>query len=71
MGMGKQKRAKNPLLQQKYNEGYIDGVSAGIAKATAFFADRFKGLDDVEGIGPKTLDKIKKQLGEEYFVGRD
>ena len=65
--MGKKKRKKNPILEQKYNEGYIDGVAAGIAKATAFFAHKFKGLEEVEGIGPKTLDKIKKQLGEKYF----
>ena len=63
----KRKPHKNPLLEQKYQEGYIDGVSAGIAKATAFFAHKFEGLEEVEGIGPKTLDKIKRQLGEEYF----
>jgi len=39
----------------------------GIAQAVDFFIDRFNGLENVPGIGEKTLEKIKKQLGEQYF----
>lgn len=59
----KRKRNKNPLLQEKYDEGF----KAGIEHATYFFLKKFEGLQNVEGIGKKTMDKIKKQLGEKYF----
>lgn len=63
----KKKRKKNPVLEKKYNEGFVDGMAAGISKSTQFFVEKFKGLEEVEGIGPKTFDKIKRQLGEKYF----
>lgn len=63
----KRKRPKNPLLQQKFDEGYALGVQHGIQKAVDFFIMKFEGLENVEGIGPVTMQKIKKQLGEKYF----
>lgn len=59
--------AKNPLLKKKFMEGYESGLKEGIARSTAFFQEKFKGLDQIDGIGPKTLEKIQKQLGEQYF----
>lgn len=62
---------KNPLLQKKYEEGftagYAKGEENGIRKSTAFFAKKFEGLSNVPGIGEKTFQKIKNQLGEQYF----
>jgi len=63
----KRKRPKNPLLEQKFKEGYELGVQHGIQKAVDFFIMKFEGLPDVPGIGPVTMQKIKKQLGEKYF----
>lgn len=61
------KKNKNPLLQQKWIEGYQQGKIDGIAQAVSFFAEKFKGLEDVPGIGEKTINKIAKQLGDKYF----
>lgn len=58
---------KNPVLQQKFKEGFEAGVQAGISRSTTFFKDKFIGLENTPGIGPKTIEKIKKQLGEQYF----
>lgn len=63
----KRKRPKNPLLQQKFDEGYALGVQHGIQKSVDFFIHKFEGLEEVPGIGEKTMEKIKKQLGEKYF----
>lgn len=62
---------KNPVLQKKFEEGYKLGVQHGIERSTAFFKARFEGLEEVPGIGEKTLAKIKKQLGEQYFKSED
>lgn len=59
--------AKNPVLQKKFEEGYKLGVQHGIERSTAFFKSKFDGFEEVPGIGEKTLTKIKKQLGEQYF----
>ncbi|MEW8985944.1 MAG: hypothetical protein AB2401_02865 [Bacillus sp. (in: firmicutes)] len=58
---------KNPILQKKYDEGYEKGLKQGIKQSVDFFTEKFKGLEDVPGIGEKTIDKIRKQLGHEYF----
>lgn len=67
----KKKRKKNPLLQQKYHEGfqagYERGMQDGISRATAFFATKFSTLEEEKGIGPKTIEKVKRVLGEKYF----
>lgn len=57
------RKKPNPVLQKKYEQGLKDGI----AQAVDFFIDRFNGLENVPGIGEKTLEKIKKQLGEQYF----
>ncbi|WP_203362415.1 hypothetical protein [Bacillus sp. REN10] len=60
-------RFKNPAFQKAFEEGFALGREHGINKATNFFKYKFERLAEVEGIGPKTLKKIKKALGKEYF----
>lgn len=62
---------KNPLLERKFNEGYELGLKHGIDKSTSFFIDKFEGLEDRSGIGPKTMKIIRDQLGHEYFQEED
>lgn len=50
-----------------FSDGYDQGLKEGIARSTAFFMEKFEGLKDVEGIGPKTIQRLKEQLGEQYF----
>ncbi len=52
---------------QKWNEGYKQGKEDGVKQALDFFIDKFEGLEDVPGIGDKTMEKIKNQLGHKYF----
>ncbi len=69
-------KKKNPVIEKARKDGYESGVKVGIQlgerngiqKAIDFFIEKFHGLENVEGIGPKTLEKIRKQLGEEYFI---
>lgn len=67
----KDKKNKNPVLQHKFeegfNEGYKIGRKEGINHATTYLAHRFEHLKSIDGIGPKTLEKIIKVLGREYF----
>lgn len=63
----KKKRNRNPLLEKKWNEGYERGKQDGISQAVNFFTAKFDGLEDVPGIGKKTFEKIKSQLGDKYF----
>jgi hypothetical protein len=66
---------KNPTIQKAYDQGKEDGYALGlshseargVAKATNYIANRFRSLDQVPGIGPKMIEKIKKHFGEEYF----
>lgn len=67
--MSKRKRNRNPLLKKKFDEGYALGKQHGIQQAVDFFKDKFDGLENVEGIGEVTMNKIKLQLGEKYFKG--
>lgn len=66
---------KNPVLQKKFDEGYAKGFAKGAEygrdRAIDFFADKFEGLESVPGIGSKTLEKIRIQLGEQHFVRSD
>ncbi|MER2154750.1 MAG: hypothetical protein ABS917_11195 [Solibacillus sp.] len=59
--------AKNPLLQKKFEEGRAIGRKEGIAQSTAFFVEKFKALEQMPGVGPKTLEKVKEALGKQYF----
>lgn len=69
-------KKKNPVIEKARKEGYEAGVKVGfqlgeqngIQKAIDFFTSKFEGLENVEGIGPKTFEKIVRQLGEEYFM---
>lgn len=64
----KKGRKPNPVLEKKYNEGYAHGKIAGINQASMFFAERFKNLSKRKGIGEKTMQKIREELGESYFI---
>ena len=59
------KKKRNPVLDKKYDEGF----EAGSDHAVRFFVDRFQGLQNVEGIGDKTMEKIVEHLGAKYFKG--
>lgn len=65
-------KKKNPVIEKAKKEGYEAGFKVGhemgIQKAIDFFIDKFEGLEELEGIGPKTLEKIRKQLGDQYFA---
>lgn len=63
----RRKRNRNPLLAQKWDEGYQQGKKDGVEQAVQFFRSKFEGLEDVPGIGDKTLEKVKIQLGRKYF----
>ncbi|MER2031018.1 MAG: hypothetical protein ABS903_17800 [Solibacillus sp.] len=55
--------AKNPILQKKFEAGHALGHKEGIAQSTAFFVEKFKALEQMPGVGPKTLEA----LGKQYF----
>lgn len=67
--------ARNPILKQKYDEGYQKGFERGSKlgfeqgkySACMYLADRFDGLNQVPGIGPKIMEKIVNHFGSEYF----
>lgn len=62
---------KNPVLQKKFKEGYekgfIAGKDFGIKLAVDYIAKRFDELQDMPGIGPKTIEKFMQAFGEDYF----
>jgi Holliday junction resolvasome RuvABC DNA-binding subunit len=57
--------AKNPLLQQKLNEGYQLGVADTKRVTAATFTVKLERLSSIKGIGPKTFEKIIKELQRE------
>lgn len=63
--------AKNPILEKKFNDGFARGVKVGFEQgkysACVYFADKFDGLENIPGIGPKIMEKIVKHFGAEYF----
>jgi hypothetical protein len=66
---------KNPLLQQKYNEGFTAGYDQGFAQAkraaAAQFAVRLERLEMVSGIGEKTMEKIMESMQKDLTVGEE
>ncbi|MCU9594620.1 hypothetical protein OEV82_09140 [Caldibacillus thermolactis] len=54
-------------LEAAYQLGLAKGEEIGINKATNFFKKRFDGIYDVPGIGEKTVEKLVKHFGKEYF----
>jgi hypothetical protein len=68
-------KRKNPVIEKAFEngkkEGYLLGLThgedKGIRKTVNFFVDKLEGLPEVPGIGPKTLKKIKRLIGEQYF----
>jgi flagellar biosynthesis/type III secretory pathway protein FliH len=68
-------KRKNPVLDKVRKEGYENGFQIGFEagermgaqKAIDFFISKLEGLPDVPGIGPETIKKIKKQIGNQYF----
>ena len=63
----KGRRNRNPLLQQKFDEGYALGIEHGVQKATSFFIKKFEDLPNKKGIGPRTMEILKQELGHQYF----
>jgi hypothetical protein len=69
------KKFNNQVLQKAYDQGKSEGYALGlkqseakgVVKATDYIAEKFAGLEEVPGIGPKVMSKIKKHFGEEYF----
>lgn len=67
--------SKNPVIQKARSEAYADGFEKGQKlgfeqgkySACMYFASRFEGLQDIKGIGPKTMQIIVKHFGSEYF----
>lgn len=62
---------KNPVIEnarkEGYEKGFIMGQKFGTNAALHLFASRFEGLENVKGIGPKTLKLIMEHFGKEYF----
>lgn len=58
---------KNPLLQKKWNEGFQAGRKQGIADSVDYFSEKFVMLEDVPGIGKKTMEKIAAHFNEPYL----
>lgn len=58
---------KNPILQQKYNEGYqtgyINGAEYGKRVGIQAMVKRIESLRDTKGIGDKTYKKIIDVIG--------
>jgi hypothetical protein len=71
--------AKNPVIKKAYENGKLEGYTLGlehgeqrgIRKTVDFIAVKFASLPELSGIGPKTLEKIKKAIGEEYFQSEE
>lgn len=60
-------KSKNPLLQRSYNEGFQVGYQAGIDQSSRYLLDRLKEFEQLEGVGPKTLDKLLQVFDSQYF----
>jgi hypothetical protein len=68
-------KKKNPVLEKARKEGYEmgfkvgyeNGRKAGQMDATYTFAEKWKGLEKVPGIGPMMFERIIKHFGKEYF----
>ena len=67
------KKKKNPLLEKKFNEGaalgYDQGFQDAKRKSAALFAVKLERLEDVKGIGQKTLEKIVASMQEPLTEG--
>jgi hypothetical protein len=50
--------SKNPLLQQKYQEGYQEGLRQAKAISAAHMTVKLERLAALSGVGPKTFGKI-------------
>ncbi|VXC07338.1 conserved hypothetical protein [Bacillus sp. 349Y] len=62
---------KNPVIEKARKDGYDKGFKFGFEhgrySACVVFADKLEGLEKVNGIGPKIIEKIVKHIGPEYF----
>lgn len=56
---------KNPLLEQKYREGFRIGMQEAKAVSAAHFTVKLHRLAKIPGIGPKTFEKIVKDFMQE------
>lgn len=57
--------AKNPLLQQKYAEGFRDGMHEAKAISAAHFTIKLHRLAELPGIGPKRFQQIVQKFMQE------
>lgn len=53
--------------KEGYNEGFKIGLEHGKYAAAVFIAEKFEGLENMKGIGPKTMELIVNHFGREYF----
>lgn len=66
---------RNSILDKARKEGYDIGFKNGVEigkslgrdATSEFIAERFDGLDEIPGIGPKLYKKIVYHFGIEYF----
>lgn len=61
----KRNQYKNNFVELK--KAYKKGFNDGIEHAIEFFKRKFDGIYEVPGIGEKTVEKIVKHFGEEFF----
>lgn len=67
--------SRNPAIKKAYEDGLKNGYelglkhgeNKGIRKTVNYIAEKFAELPDIPGLGSKTLEKIRKQFGEEFF----
>ncbi|MBS4191775.1 hypothetical protein KHA94_16415 [Bacillus sp. FJAT-49705] len=67
--------ARNTVIQKAFEKGKQEGYqlglnhgeNRGIQKTVDFVAEKFAELQEMPGIGPKTLEKFRLAFGPEYF----
>lgn len=60
-------QAKKEAYEAGVKAGYWNGFAAGKLGAAEEITSKFKSLDKVPGIGPKTLIKIGNHFGREFL----
>lgn len=62
----RKKRNGNPLLQKKYEEGFVDGMEHGVRTAIDRYSQDLEALSDVKGVGEKTMERIREHFAKFY-----
>ena len=63
--------AKNPLLQKKFDEGYLKGTKIGNDLEVKYFMDKIKIFESMPGVGAKTAEKLRQAVFGEYQREKD